>query len=766
MNVTKKGSRATISHTFFRWLLLIVVVVFLVSMAFTWKHQTNMSKRNAEMLLQTNVGDVKQDVIDASDENLLELCKSIAREIDEGAAADSAGLLRLMDDYDVAEINIVDEKGVIISTTYPEFQDYYMGDGEQSAEFLRLLDESGTEYVQSYQPTSFEPSLSRKYAGVTLKNGGFVEVGYDGERFRRDIDRYVINAAKNRHVGQSGCVIIANEEWNIVSDLYGNEGQNLLATGIWIDRDSMPENEVFQSRVYGRLSSCIYICSEGYYIVAVLPENEIILQRDASIRTMGIMEILLFLALFAMIFILVRKLVIDNLEKVNHSLSVITGGNLDEVVDVRSNVEFSDLSDDINSTVSTLKQYITAAASRIDEELALAKTIQVSALPSVFPPYPDRKDFSIFASMDTAKEVGGDFYDFYLLDENKLAFLIADVSGKGIPAAMFMMTSKTVLRDYAERGDKPEDIFFNANNKLCEGNDSEMFLTAWMGFLDTDTGLIRFINAGHNQPVLIRNGKASFVNQKINMVLAMAEGVSYMEQTTQLIPGDILYLFTDGVTEASKADESRYGNDRLLEILSDDFGVGEAACRKIISVVRESIDVFTEGEPQFDDITQICLYYAGDQREEDRTLWQSGKNTDSVTERFTVKAEENNLYPILDRISQMLGEACCEPKAKKQIEMAVEEIFINIADYAYPEESGDAEILADVCRSTKMAEITIIDAGQPYDPLSKPDPNLNMEIEKRQFGGFGIYMVKEAMDTVEYKREGGKNVLTMRKSWK
>ena len=368
--------------------------------------------------------------------------------------------------------------------------------------------------------------------------------------------------------------------------------------------------------------------------------------------------------------------------------------------------------------------------------------------------------------MDTAKEVGGDFYDFYLLDENRLAFLIADVSGKGIPAAMFMMTSKTVLRDYAERGDLPEDIFINANNKLCEGNDSEMFLSAWMGFLDTDTGLIRFINAGHNQPVLIRNGKASFVRQKVNLVLAMAEGVPYTEQSIRLIPGDILYIFTDGVTEASKADESRYGNDRLLEILSDDFGVGEAACRKIISVVRESIDVFTQGEPQFDDITQVRLYYAGDQREENRTICWSGENTSSLTERFTVKAEENNLYLVLDRIGRMLEEACCESRAKKQIEMAVEEIFINIADYAYPEETGDAEIHAEVCKSTKTAEITMIDAGQPYDPLLKPDPDLDMEIEERQFGGFGIYMVKEAMDTVEYKREGGKNVLTIRKSWK
>ena len=762
-NKKNRNSRITISRTFFNWLMAIVIIAFLTSMAFSWIHQTNMSRRNAEMLLRTNVSDVRQDVIDASDENLLELCKKIAQDIDGGAPAENEGLLRLMDRYDVAEINIIDQNGVIIATTYPDFQDYYMGDGTQSAEFLCLLDGTETEYVQSYQPTSFDPSLSRKYAGAVLKDGGFVEVGYDGERFRQDIDKYVIKAAKNRHVGQSGCVIIAGEDRKIVSDLYGNEGQDLENAGIRIDRDSMPENEVFHAQVYGQSCSCMYIFTEGYYIMTVLPENEIILERDSSIRTMGAVEILLFLVLFSVIFLLVRMLVVNNLDRVNHSLSKITEGDLEEVVDVRSNAEFSDLSDDINSTVSTLKQYIAAAASRIDEELALAKNIQESALPSVFPPYPGRTDFSIFASMDTAKEVGGDFYDFYLLDENRLAFVIADVSGKGIPAAMFMMTSKTVLRDYAERGDAPADIFIHANESLCDGNDSQMFLTAWMGILETDTGLVRYVNAGHNRPVLIRNRKAVFVDQKVNLVLAMMEGAPYLEQTVCLLPGDFIYLYTDGVTEASKADESRFGDDRLLEILSDEFGTGEAACRQICETVRKSIDAFAEGEPQFDDITQICLYYAGNSGRGKDPGRQGEEPLDLLTEKLTVKAAEENLYPVLEKIDGLLDRAGCGAKAKKQISMAVEEIFLNIASYAYPDGTGDAEILANIDPDTDMAEISISDTGEPYDPLERPDPDLEMDVEERQSGGFGIYMVREAMDDAEYKREDGKNILTVRK---
>ena len=744
--------RITISSTFFKWLLVIVVVGFLSSMAFTWVHQTKTSQSSAETLLRINVQDVRQDVIDASNENLLKLTRRIAADINGGAPTDLSGLESMLKTYDVAEINIIDADGIIISTTLAEFLNYDMRSGAQSAEFMPLLDSTEREHVQSYQPTSYDPSLSRKYAAVTLEKGGFVQVGYDGERFQRDIDQYVINAAKNRHVGSTGCVIIANEEWNIVSDRYGLEGKNLVETGIWIDRDTMPENEVFHAQVYGEACSCVYIFVEGYYIVSVLPENEIILERDSSLRVMGIMEILVFIVLFTVIFLLVKSLVLDNLGKVNSSLSRITEGDLDEVVNVRSNAEFSDLSDDINSTVGTLKQYIAAAAARIDEELAFAKNIQQSALPSIFPPYPDRKDFSLFAAMDTAKEVGGDFYDFYMLDENRLAFLIADVSGKGIPAAMFMMTAKTVLRDHAERGDMPQDVFIHANAKLCEGNDAQMFLTAWMGFLDTDIGLVRFINAGHNAPVLIRKGKASFVQQKANLVLAMMEGMRYREQQLQLEPGDILYLYTDGVTEATAPGEQMFGNDRLLELLSNDFGTGDDACRKICETVRQRIDAFAEGEPQFDDITQVCLYYAGKQRSD--LNWTREKEFDAKVE---------TLYDALSFVEDQLDEAGCGKKEKKQISMAVEEIFVNIASYAYPSDIADGKVWVKTEVSHQSITITISDSGAPYDPLQKPDPDLNMDVEDRQHGGFGIFMVKYAMDDVRYERKDGLNILTIKK---
>ena len=302
-----------------------------------------------------------------------------------------------------------------------------------------------------------------------------------------------------------------------------------------------------------------------------------------------------------------KKLVVDNILKINGSLAAITDGKLDTVVDVRSHQEFAALSDDINSTVDTLKRYISDAEARIDAELAFAKAIQHSAIPTVFPPYPNRKEFEIWACMDTAKEVGGDFYDFYFVDEDTLAFLIADVSGKGIPAAMFMMQAKTLLKSYAESGMGVAEVLTQANNKLCEGNEADMFVTVWMGYLNTKTGEVTYANAGHNPP-FIRHGDGcvEMVKSRPGLVLAGMEGIRYRTNTVQLKPGDLLYLYTDGVTEATDAGNDLYGEARLEAALQQkNVGDVETVCRQ----VKENVDNFVGDAPQFDDITMLALKY-------------------------------------------------------------------------------------------------------------------------------------------------------------
>ena len=602
-----KNKGLKISQSFQRWLLVLVVIAFFTSTAFLWFSQTSLSEDNTYNLLKLNISDVQQDIKDLSDENLLRVTRRIARELNKIDKASSFDLMVLADKHSVPEINLVDINGLITASTNPTFVDFNMGSGTQSGAFMVLLEEQN-EFVQSYQPLTYNENIWRKYAGVALRNGGFVQVGYDSYSFHEDVADKITQSTRNRHIGENGSIVVADEKLNIISNRGGYIGSKLPTIGIVLDSNIEPET-LFTATVHGVPSYCMYAVSEGSYIIAVMPQSEAVLSRNVSVGITTVMEVIIFFALFVLIYFLIKKLIVNNIERINDSLTKITDGDLNEVVDVRTHVEFASLSDDINSTVGTLKKYIADAAARIDAELAFAKAIQHSALPSVFPPFPTRKEFDIWATMDTAKEVGGDFYDFYFVNKDTLAFLIADVSGKGIPAAMFMMNAKAVLKSYAESGLDVNKVFTLGNEKLCEGNDAGMFVTAWMGFLNTETGEVTFANAGHNPP-LVRHADGSFEYLKVRagFVLAGMEGVKYRKNELQLAPGDVIYLYTDGVTEATNINDELYGEDRLLALLNANK---EASMEKLCKLVKEDVFAFAGEAPQFDDITMLALKYCG-----------------------------------------------------------------------------------------------------------------------------------------------------------
>lgn len=605
----EKKKKRRISETFAQWLLLALSLALVVATVFIYILQTRMSENNTEQLLRLNIEDVKQDIIDASDANILELSHTIADELNASKRVPTNDDLEWKRfKYGLSEINVIDENGIIVATTYPDFMNFDMRSGAQSGEFMVLLDEK-TEYVQSYQPVSFDASISMKYAGVVLDKGGFVQVGYDAKRFQRDIDQEVIGVTRNRHVGEGGSLIICDENWKIVSDRHDVEGQLLETIGLTVDTDKIANGERFTATVYGVPSYCMYQYSEGYYIISVLPKSEAVLSRNVSVGVTITMMVVIFMALFGIIYYLLKRQIVDNIRKINGSLAEITGGNLDTTVDVHSNEEFASLSDDINTTVNALKHHIEEAAARIDQELEFARSIQLSALNTVFPPYPHRKDFDIYARMDTAKEVGGDFYDFYLLNEDTLGILIADVSGKGIPAAMMMMQAKTLISSLANSGINVDEVFTRANDTLCEHNDANMFVTAWMGILNLRTGLMTYVNAGHNPPLMRRNdGQFAYLKSPAGFVLAGWEGFQYRRQELQLAPGDQLYLYTDGVTEATDLQESLFGEEKLLAALNEYEGnEPQAMCDK----VKQDVDRFVGEAPQFDDITMLSLTYKG-----------------------------------------------------------------------------------------------------------------------------------------------------------
>lgn len=581
-----------------RWLLSCVVAAFLITCIFTSLLQFRISDENIDELLSLNIEDVVTDVKNASDRNLLNIAYKVRAELE-----NNDDINAIADAYNIAEINVVDENGIITASTNPEYLHFDMGkNGEQAAAFLVLL--HGEEaYVQEKQPISFDNSVSRKYAGVALTAGGFIQVGYDVDNIKEDIGNEMVNAVVNRHIEKSGYFFIADKEHNVIS-----AGQDKLGRISFSELELEPLTETdtrFRARLDGEDVFCMYNMCEDYYVVGVLPENEATFTRNLSIYMMAFMEIVIFGALFILTYFLIKKLVVDNIKSVNNSLAEITNGNLNVTVNVRSNDEFASLSDDINATVDTLKQYIAEAAARIDKELELAKVIQESSLPSVFPPFPNKKELDIYATMDAAKEVGGDFYDFYLLDDDHLAFLVADVSGKGITGAMFMMKAKTLIKSFAEHSNDAAEILTKTNNALCDGNDAEMFVTCFFGIIDMKNGTLRFSNAGHNPPLICRkDGSFAYYKTRPGFVLGGMENIKYRNEETEFNMGDTIFLYTDGVTEATNADEKLYGDERLCNILND---TAAKTAADICRAVKADVDEFVGEAPQFDDITMLCV---------------------------------------------------------------------------------------------------------------------------------------------------------------
>lgn len=727
-----------LTQSFSRWLLAIVMIAFVVTGLFIYFLQTNFSNSNNVNVLQLNLEDVKADIRDASDQNLLKLARTVADDLNRAEAIDNSLLMEISSrsGNDFSEINVINDRGVIVYTTNPQYMNFRMDSGEQSGAFLPLL-EGEKEFVQSYQPVTHDTSVSMKYAGVALDKGGFVQVGYDSERFRRDIDIHVIGATNNRHVGKNGYIIIAGEDWNIVSAPYGHEGRNLEYTGIWIDLDTMPPYERFKAQVYGEESYCMYAVTEGYYIIAVEPVSEVVFSRNLSVYVTVFMEILVFAALFILIYYLIKKLVVENIHEINHTLKEITGGNLNVSVDVRTNEEFISLSDDINTTVFTLKGYIAEAAARIDKELEVAKVIQSSTLPGVFPPYPDRTEFDIFATMDPAKEVGGDFYDFYLLDENRLAFLIADVSGKGITAAMFMMKAKTLIKDYAEKEKDAAEILTKANDALCEGNDAEMFVTCWLGILDFSKHTVDFANAGHNPPLIKRkDGRFEYLKTRPGFVLGGMEGIIYRQEQLKLEPGDEIFLYTDGVTEATDEKEELYGDHRLLETLNSlECTTAEETCHG----VKADVDLFVGGAAQFDDITMLSL----------KLLLQND---------ICISPTVESIGEVQNFVESTLENLNVAQKNIAEINIAADEIYSNIVHY-----SGADEVTVSCNLKDGTVNLVFTDDGKPYDSTKAPQPDLSLDAEEREPGGLGIYMVRKLMDEVSYQYRDNKNILILKK---
>lgn len=383
---------------------------------------------------------------------------------------------------------------------------------------------------------------------------------------------------------------------------------------------------------------------------------------------------------------------------------------------------------------------LSTAAMKSRAELDVARHIQASALPNVFPAFPGRSEFAVYASMEPAKEVGGDFYDFFLVDDNHLALVIADVSGKGIPAALFMMTARALLKSLTTSGKPPEEALEEANERLCENNKAAMFVTAWMGILETDSGRLSFANAGHNPPLLRRGGGYLYLDHKEyhrGIMLGIRGNIRYKRNEITLNAGDALFLYTDGVTEACDRNLDLFGEDRLKSCLDP---LESSSPEETVNAVKSRIDAFADGAEQADDITVLAL------------------TVGALPEIYETSVSADRTAEASAFVEKILEKNGCDAAVIHQALIAVDEIFSNIVRY-----SGADRAVIRCLASEGEVTMSFEDNGKEFNPLDKKDPDISAPKEKRGIGGLGVFIVKKSMDSVDYAYSEGKNILTVKK---
>ena len=536
------------------------------------------------------------------------------------------------------------------------------------------------------------------------------------------------------------------------TDAYYGGGNELMHKAFAVNAEQ--NILVTKNEEYGYLASAYVAILNGAGTPVALASIDISMDMiDQQIRQFLVLTLCItFAVLLASVFAYyyyVRRILIRPLGTLHHAAMGLVESKMEGLADFRVEVdtgdELEDLADSFQYMVAELNEYIrdlsrvTAEKERIGAELDVARHIQASMLPCIFPAFPERHEFDIFASMTPAKEVGGDFYDFFLVDDDHLAVIMADVSGKGVPAALFMMISKTLLKSAAQSGLSPKAVLEKVNDQLCENNDAEMFVTVWLGILEISTGKMKCANAGHEYPAIMRKGgDFKLFKDKHGFVLAGMEGARYREYELELHAGDRLVVYTDGVPEATNGANTLYGTDRMISALN---GARDGSCRQMLEALHRDVDSFVDGADQFDDITMLCIEM---------------KEAASAMKKV-------NLVPTLDKLPEAvaffedaLSGADVPMKVIARVNVAVDEIFSNIARY-----SGATSVTLGCALADGRVTLRFSDNGRPYDPTGKPDPDTTLSAEERDIGGLGIFMVKKTMDDVSYEYTDGLNILTL-----
>ena len=551
------------------WLMLSGVMLFYcVALAGTFAVVWQNAAHKTEALLDYAATDLRDKVDEVVDAVLANVGVAITDHLDSARPMTVDEMQRLAKDYNVDEINVVNRNGIIIGSNDPAADGLNMSRfSGTTAEFMVLTNGVTRSFSQKFRRSESDHSVVRKYFGVAFPDGdGYVQVGYDERRLAKLFRQTFGGMLSKWRIGETGFYICADKAYSIVAvPVPGHPeafDQNLMKIGMSLFDIPKSENETFAQEIFGRRCYCRHFVYARHRMYSIVPAEEF---YGPAMQSVMVAAAVLLIVFFVFGYV------------IGHMTS-----------QSRRIAELRALEDE-----------------RREKDLAMAKSIQTNALPSRFPPYPNLANrIDIFARMITAKEVGGDFYDFYFAGSGKLVLVIADVSGKGIPAALFMMRAKATIQSHLKSGLGIVEAVGKANHRLTTNNDANMFVTMWIGIVDLATGEVEYVNAGHNPPLVKRaNGSVEYLTPKSGPPLAVMDGVEFRRHSLMLGLGDGLLLYTDGVTEATNRANALYGEDRLLQTMRGLLGARDAG--SLIDGILKSVSAFADGAEQADDITLL-----------------------------------------------------------------------------------------------------------------------------------------------------------------
>ncbi len=494
----------------------------------------------------------------------------------------------------------------------------------------------------------------------------------------------------------------------------------------------------------------------GWSMCTVMPAR-LIFDRA---RLHSIFVILIMIAgLIALFYICnsLMKRITRPLERFTESADEISKGNLDaSLPEITTKDEMKRLHDSFQAMQTSLKHQMqeleqtTASKTAIESELKVASQIQMSMLPKIFPPYPDRDDVDIFGQLTPAKAVGGDLFDYFIRDE-KLFFCIGDVSGKGVPAALVMAVTRAQFRTVSTLESIPDRIVHRLNNTMCEGNDSIMFVTLFVGVLDLPTGRLRYCNAGHDAPLLIGEDVSELPCES-NLPIGVMADWTFKLQEVEISPMTTIFLFTDGLTEAENGKREQFASKRIMDMAQASLKTSHQP-EKLIAMMTNAVKSFVNGADQSDDLTMLAIQYTKQQQDE----------------KYHEKLILSNDIEEVPQLAEFVTETCnaigIDESTTMSFNLALEEAVVNVMSYAYPHNTKGLISIEAMANDSKL-KFVISDNGVPFDPTLVPEVDTTLSAEERSVGGLGIFMVRKLMDSVNYERVGGFNVLTLRKKLK